>query len=171
MKCRQDRIVIWYGWLMLIFVAVPVGMMIVVLKQIPKITVRSAGSKALLICFFAAWFGILISVVCRALRLCQTVTIDLRGVRSRRLFSTLELSWSEIGDWGVVAEGRQRGVKPKAGSLYFSREPVEKTTFGKRRYRGDVIRVMLFDMDDSRVWQQIVPLCQSRSMVKPQFAG
>lgn len=171
MKCEENRIVIWYNWFMLFFAAVPVGMMLAPMKEISRITVQSPWEKAILFCFFAAWYGALIFEACFILRFCQTVTVDLRGVRRRSLFSTLELSWSEIGDWGLVAEGKQRGLRPKAGSLYFSREPVEKTTSGKRRYRGDVIRVMLFDMDDSRVWQQILPLCQSRSMVKPRIDG
>ena len=126
MNCKEDRIVIWYGWLMLIFVAVPVGMMIVVLKEIPNITVRSAGSKALLICFFAAWFGILISVICYALRLCQTVTIDLRGVRRRRLFSTLELSWSEIGIGAWLRRESRGASNPKLAPSIFPGNPSKK---------------------------------------------
>ena len=172
MKCEENRIVIWYNWFMLFFVAVSLGMMIAVLMELPKITVSSREGKTALACFFALWFGILLSVTRYALRSCQTVTVDLRGVRRRQIFSTLELSWSEIGDWGVISDRKPGGIGwPRAGTLYFSREPVEKTAFGTRRYRGDVIRVMLFDMEDSRVWQQILPLCQSRSMVKPRIDG
>ena len=174
MKIESDRVVIWQGWLMLLFSLFGVWM---AAKGIPPMLSLSFGRtpgflRLLLVLLLAAWVGAILFFILLGLRQCQTVTIDLRGVRRRGLARPLELGWGEIGEYGLVAwerdsQGRRKRQTPWV--FYFSREPLELDRKGRPKLRGDVIRVWVDQSRRDVIETQVLPLCARRSMAKPRI--
>ena len=174
MKYTENRVVIWQGWLFLIFPAVCLTMVVFAAASIlPYLAVGEllgwVGVLAYVI--LALFFGILLFLAYTVLRNeCQTVVVDAEGVRRRGVFSGLELGWGEIGEYGFVVDGTRRGnFITQSYILYFSREPQDRTRLGRLRLRGDVIRVRISGMQRESVLSELIPLCEQRSMVRPRI--
>ena len=129
-----------------------------------------AGEDIFGILFMCVWTAVTLTFLLVGLtNATKKVIIGTEGVTCKTIFSEKEYLWNEIEDWGLSYSGNTRG-EGNTYDFYFSKTPQRDKNECRKRLKGKMIKVFVFESEYERVVQDVVPFCSGRTRVKP-FVG
>jgi len=91
------------------------------------------------------------------------------GIYSCTLISEDFIDWNEVKDWGLSYYGRARGGG-EIFYLYFSKNVFKIKSARKKKLKGKMIKIEIFDAEYVKTLNNVIPYCKKRTFVKP-FIG
>ena len=96
----------------------------------------------------------------------QQITIDADGILCKTWFGKKIVKWSDIKDWGLSYCGQTRG-EGNTYYLYFSEHECEVKNECRKKLKGKMIKVTVFEDDYSKAVYNKKPFCREKTSVVP----
>lgn len=120
--------------------------------------------------FIIIWILIVIIFsVCSFIEAGKKVILCDNGIYSYTLISEDFLDWNEIKDWGLSYSGRARGGG-EIFYLYFSKKSFQKKSACKKKLKGKMIKIEIFEAEYVKILNNVIPYCKKKISVEP-FVG
>jgi len=117
-----------------------------------------------------AWILVVLCLsACSFLEANKKVILCKDGIYSHTLRSKRFLGWDEVKDWGLSYAGNSRGGG-KIFYLYFSKNIFRIKNARKKKLKGKMIKIEIFEAEYSKILNNVIPYCKDKTCVEP-FVG
>ncbi len=119
------------------------------------------------IAFVTVWLliGLCVLVFGVLRRLFIRVELSSEGIVYSSWFRKKDILWSELKDYGISFEGRNKGTNNYR--LYFSDEIVSEKNSNKKNLKGVTIQLDMTQGDYAGVYTKLIPHCGRYTGLKP----
>lgn len=97
------------------------------------------------------------------------ILVDETGVFCGTCFKKEFVPWSEIKDWGISYCGQTKW-EGNTYYLYFSKKQFETKNECRKKLRGKMIQITVFEDEYPQVLEKVIPFCEKHALLKP-FIG
>lgn len=97
------------------------------------------------------------------------ILVEEIGVYCSTYFKKEFIPWSEIEDWGISYCGQTKW-EGNTYYLYFSKTQFETKNECRKKLRGKMIQITVFEDEYPQVLEKVIPFCEKHALLKP-FIG
>jgi hypothetical protein len=120
--------------------------------------------------FVSVWvMAVLSASILSFVNYSKQIIINNDGILCKTILNEKLVNWSDIKDWGISYCGQSRG-QGNTYDLYFSEHECKVKNECRKKLKGKMMKIYVFQDDYSEVVSEIIPFCSEKTNVKP-FIG
>jgi hypothetical protein len=120
--------------------------------------------------FVSVWvMAVLSASILSFVNYSKQIIINNDGILCKTILNEKLVNWSDIKDWGISYCGQSRG-QGNTYDLYFSEHECKVKNECRKKLKGKMIKIYVFQDDYSEVVSEIIPFCSKKTNIK-QFIG